>query len=211
MAPGPQTDYAFVNMASPTSAQYAAFTDANAYWWSLCARVQYHRGPIRGAKVNNDRSTAESNAWKPQDTISWWADGTSNQLVFGEKHVPSSDVGKCTGNESGDCSYLSGEIFSTTNYSRTFVVGSIDPPDLSNPSRFLLGNPGWEWPLMKGNERAGSPNPAIHWLAFGSSHPGVCNFLIGDGSVHTISNTTPVNPILIALSLTNDGTAVALP
>jgi hypothetical protein len=45
---------------------------------------------------------------------------------------------------------------------------------------------------------------------FGAAHPGVCNFLIGDGAVRTVSNTTP-HAVLRNLADVNDGNAVSLP
>jgi len=220
LAAGPQTDYAVVIMASPTAAQYATFANAADYWWSAYDHhAPYHKGPLRGAKSDLDYyaqgfSTAYSNAWKARDQISWWADGTSNQFVFGEKHIPSSMVGQCTGPTgvgTGDCSYLSTEQYAATTHSRTFLVGSIDPIDPNNASRFWTQNPGWEWGMSKGNEGANLTNAVLWAFGFGSSHPGTCNFLIGDGAVRGISNTTSVNPILIGLALVNDGRAVALP
>ena len=64
---------------------------------------------------------------------------------------------------------------------------------------------------MKGNEGIGYTGGAIYFYGFGSAHAGTCNFLLGDGSVQAISVTTPVNPILVAWGLVNDGMAVALP
>jgi len=49
-----------------------------------------------------------------------------------------------------------------------------------------------------------------YFFSFGSSHPGVCNFLVGDGAVRGISVTTDPN-LLIHLGVVNDGRAVALP
>jgi len=221
LAAGPQSDYALVAMTTPPAAQFSVppvAGDSNAYWWqSGDIRGQLSRGPLRSAKLTPaeaTRSTGQINFWQPRDTISWWQDGTSNQIVFGEKHIPSSMLGQCGGSvKGGDCSYLSSEHFGIITAFRTFVVGSIDPVDPNNPSRFLLGNPGWERPIQKGNEIASSDGTGagLYFLGFGSSHPGTCNFLIGDGSVRGISVSTAVNPILIALALVNDGKAVALP
>ena len=45
---------------------------------------------------------------------------------------------------------------------------------------------------------------------FGSAHAGVCNFLLGDGSVRAVSTTTP-HEVLYALSVVNDGETTQLP
>jgi len=230
IAPGPQTDYAIVVMASPTYAQYEASLqagyDTTAYWWTtLRQHISAHRGPFRGAKTVSEFETyyyptftSVVNTWQPRDTIAWLADGTSNQILFGEKHIPSSLVGQCSGKAwaetnqtSGDCSYLSSESASGATYARTFAFATIDPVDPNNSGRFWLRHYGWEWPMFKGNEGANATSILWAFGGFGSAHPGTCNFLFGDGSVQSISNTTPANPILISLALVNDGRAVAIP
>ncbi|MDR1270648.1 MAG: DUF1559 domain-containing protein, partial [Planctomycetaceae bacterium] len=55
-----------------------------------------------------------------------------------------------------------------------------------------------------------STNDALGHYAFGSWHSGICNFVLGDGSVRGISVTTPQN-ILKAVSRVDDGEAVTLP
>ncbi|MDR2171315.1 MAG: DUF1559 domain-containing protein [Planctomycetaceae bacterium] len=64
---------------------------------------KYFQGPFRVARIDYEprvgnwphfmeqkKSCArEIKGWGPRDTISWWADGASNQLIFGEKHIPS--------------------------------------------------------------------------------------------------------------------------
>ena len=234
-APGPQTDYAFVIMGNPTRSQFEGNGNLNGYWWSmdksLVGDINYsviHRGPFRSPNFGTnpysvpgfwewqtDPGLAAINSWKPRDSMSWWRDGTSNQFIAGEKHIPSSLVGKCgTGNTTsdGDCSYLSTEQFGTVTAFRQFTTGWIEPGGASGG--FLIGGHAGnaEFPLLKGNERAEPANQgSIYHHGFGSAHPGVCNFLLGDGSVQSISVTTPVNPILIAWGLVSDGMAVALP
>jgi len=240
-ATGPQTDYAVSIMGNPTAAQMADTANNGqhlyGYWWSqrgYPGDVNYiaaHRGAIRAPSFGIDPTSmagvdfwgngvgvAERSSWKPRDTMAWWSDGTSNQFVFGEKHIPSSLVGQCrTGNQTtdGDCSYLSTEQFGASVVSRQFSLGSIDRS--TTGTGFVLANspiggtPVWEFHLMKGNEGVGYVGGSIYYYGFGSAHPGVSNFLLGDGSVHAVSVTTPVNPILVALGLVNDGMSVTLP
>ena len=240
-ASGPQTDYAFAIMGNPTAAQLASGgmnVHLYGYWWSQknypedADYIVSQRGAFRGPNFStspfmlpgywmwaDNPGLAETNSWKPRDTMAWWADGTSNQLVCGEKHIPSSLVGQCgAGNTTsdGDCSYLSTEQFGSSVVNRQFSLGSIDR---GGPLGFILanspigGDPNgvWEFPLMKGNEGVHFTGGSIYFYGFGSAHTGTCNFLIGDGSVHGISVTTPVNPILVALGLVNDGMAVSVP
>jgi hypothetical protein len=90
-------------------------------------------------------------------------------------------------------------------------MGSID---LGTAGRFVLDGPwgDYQFPLQKGNEKAEPADQgAIYHHGFGSSHPGVSNFALGDGAVRGVSVTTPVNPILISLALVSDGMSVALP
>jgi prepilin-type processing-associated H-X9-DG protein len=227
--PGPQTDYAGVIMGSASAAQLAANGNLYAYWWAIDTDQPYatiHRGAFRGALLTKtpevthawiDRYTSVCNGWQVRDAISWWKDGTSNQFVFGEKHIPSSLLGQCgVGNtpSDGDCSYMSTEQYGTVAATRQFNMGTLDPPNTSSGGRFIVGGPFgvWEFPLAKGNEKATPPDQGtIYHQGFGSSHPGTCNFLLGDGSVRGVSVTTPVNPILYCMGLVNDGLAVALP
>jgi hypothetical protein len=53
------------------------------------------------------------------------------------------------------------------------------------------------------------PNPVNHY-GFGGSHPGICNFCLGDGSVRSISVTTP-DRTLAKLSNCNDGIPTSVP
>jgi hypothetical protein len=45
---------------------------------------------------------------------------------------------------------------------------------------------------------------------FGSWHPGVCQFVLGDGSVRGLAVTTGL-PVLEAFSVVDDGESTALP
>ncbi|MDR2644299.1 MAG: DUF1559 domain-containing protein [Planctomycetaceae bacterium] len=115
-------------------------------------------------------------------------------MLIGEKHFTNDwHIGRCDDSNSGDCTYLtawqSGQgVISVT---RTFDKnGSTD--------RFIA----------KGNESAGLVDSGLSY--FGSPHTGICNFLVGDGSVHGFPATTS-SDLLRKLACTRDGQPVTLP
>ena len=221
MAPGPQTDYAIVAIG-------VNIPGGDGFWWG-CDGVYGHaayrdaqRGPLRPAKLPTvasatspsgyELSAANGNGWRPRDTFSWWADGTSNQIVLGEKHIPLGKLGMCEGPRSGDpdwyyhgdCGYFRTGGRCTAPWARSFRLGFNG--NFTSPS-------GRSLPLASaGDYKAGTRDYApMQEYGFGSYHTSVCNFLLGDGSVQAIGVTTPEFPILTALSITNDGQSVSIP
>ena len=142
--------------------------------------------------------------WIPRDTFARITDGLSNTIFFGEKHIAADNFGKCTtatvAAENGyvqDCPY----------------------------SHSAAGSDGDAWPwqgLCNGNTcyaLARSPQDYrvsnIYQISYGSWHPGVVNFLLGDGAVVSINNTTPVGThaaksIMLRLADCMDGLPVTL-
>ncbi|MDO4558956.1 MAG: DUF1559 domain-containing protein, partial [Planctomycetia bacterium] len=161
-------------------------------------RIDRHFGALR---VCSRSGSIQS--WKPRDSMSRFTDGTSNTIVFGEKHIPSANIGVCgpTSDKTWDCSYLIA-TGSYNNSSRNFQVGrSIH---LIRPE-----------PIAKGaNDFADYnlyPHPAkYNYYAFGSAHSGVCNFTMGDGSVRGIP-TSVSRDVMMALAHVSDGKTVTLP
>jgi hypothetical protein len=137
--------------------------------------------------------------WEWRDTIERWSDGTSNQLCFGEKHIPT--------------------------WARNSAT---DPAQTWDGSWCLTWNDANAWSIARPvwgtpNLLAKGPNDPLraateNWADFsdssgnplGSSHPGVVNFLVGDGTVHGISVDT-VSDVVVHLTVVNDGNVVALP
>jgi type II secretory pathway pseudopilin PulG len=117
------------------------------------------------------------------------SDGTSNTLLIGEKHVPIGYLGlykDAKGRAVGDEAYYSGWQYETAQRSAGWYYDSKKKKQTK--------------PLMK-------PTDAPSQVRFGSWHPGVCQFVLCDGSVHAL----PVNidiDVLRRLAVRNDGEVV---
>lgn len=191
LASGPQTDY-----AAPI---YYTGNKAGIVFWHAGKPDDFDsgsvfsalKGPFRPAlvPVNDD-----ANQWKARDKTSWWKDGTSNQIIFGEKHIPLGMVGKCDkdfhvppdGGTSaqasyGDCSYLT---FGEERASSFRIVADMN----TNHCWGGAASGGFRPGLIAPNNYLYNRN---NNGAFGSYHPGVCNFVLGDGAVRGLSVTIP--------------------
>jgi len=211
-AAGPITDYTIVILANN-----------GAHWWhgsqgqEGIGAPSTHVGPFRSASFSGwGGNLADAKGWKPRDTFSWWSDGTSNQLVIGEKHVPSSRLEKCdspvaNAADIGDCSYAKWGEYGAASSARSFVSNTVDDPAQMTPMD-PRNIPWGALPLAKGPKDYSRDTDTPLWqYGFGSYHPGTCNFLVGDGAVRGISVTTPVSPILAGLAMVNDGNAISIP
>ena len=210
---GPQADYAFVStrgtMINAEGVEVPDNTAGRSNWWQFANRQEdtgaaghNQDSPFRIATTVNSTDLGQERvtSYSPRDTISRWSDGTSNQICIGEKFFDDSlngepyqtaKLGTCDNRTYGDCGILTAWENGATvcNVTRTF-------DDTGAGGRYI-GRP-------KGETY---PEPGT---LFGSAHPGVCNFLFGDGSVHGISSTTP-HAILRGLSDVSDGIPRSLP
>lgn len=209
--PGPLGDYA------------TPILNTSNKFWHNCYRPgisddhRQFRGPLRVAVHNG--TSAGAKLFVPRDDFSYWSDGTSNQLVLGEKHIPLNRLGV---SKNGTVAAVQPYIADTT-----YVVGGrwglpgcarnilSQAKKLASPGdkeyegdkyQPVNGHTGGSdtWNSSSGNALNGSYD-------FGSAHPGVCLFLLGDGSVRNISNTTPTREILAYLVQVDDGKAVTMP
>jgi hypothetical protein len=213
---GPQGDYALVTCGGGL-ADTGINTDETWWWcmgndWSYTpplkpAEMSCNSGssPVRISDYTKHPTHARADViseWRSRDSFAHWSDGTSNQLVLGEKNYNDSPVaGEPApyrgGVKTGITAYADTTIMTlwpngggVAAYSRTF-----DHNDFRGPRGIAQG--------------ARDPFPEQGSL-FGAAHPGVCNFLMGDGAVRTVSSTTP-HAVLRNLADVNDGNAVSLP
>ena len=207
--PGPTGDY--LPVAVPGSPQISNWWNFNyshtgtyvygGVTYQNSQAIENGGGPFRIAQLpsepasdNNDNYSNIYAAWQPRDTFARMADGLSNQFFIGEKQVHMGFINKC---ESGanpvgahrvrwDCSWL--------------AVGDVQVARTLTTSYGLARDP------MGMNGDAGEGRD--HY--FGSAHPDICQFLLGDGSVRPVNVTTQAT-ILNAFARVDDGVTVALP
>ena len=194
-------------------------------------------GPVRVAKYPKERTSndawnehftetgsnsdgsawLEVNTWVPRDDFSYWADGSSNQILMGEKHVPNSALidGEARPTmeimRDGD-RYPDGNAVgyrrSYYGHARYIRAAFLQTSPAAFDGEEFLG-PNW-------SDGDGTQIPL--WgtgvrmrYGFGSAHPGVVNFLIGDGAVRAFSQSTPMDEVLVPLTWVSSGKSVSTP
>jgi prepilin-type N-terminal cleavage/methylation domain-containing protein len=219
---GPTTDYAIVMLCPPdqydddlnrTPLQgYDSNGSYSGEWWAILPidnSQHVLRSPFRKAVTEEPPTVASGSvnsgnrqkwrAYEPRDTFAWLADGTSNQFLFGEKFIARGFVGKCNQvtDGQGDCSYLYGG--SGNHQAAPAAMRGMDHWENSVCRNFGIAKPDY---IVNDNY--------VNRVGFGSFHPDICSFLIGDGSVRGIAVTTrPLH--LIRLSDVADGVSVTIP
>ena len=154
------------------------------------------KGPFRGSNSENQNEN-----WEPNATMSRWRDGTSNQVIIGEKHIPT-DLLEVESSQAGN---VDGNIFAMP---AGWCADNNDGCGQYNVARSIITRA----PRLA---RGPDDSRGIHNLdqsvapyGFGSYHTSVCNFVFGDGSVQALSVT--ISPdVLGALSQIDDGMSVS--
>jgi hypothetical protein len=191
VGPGPVSDYAAtilwsdaVGSTTPTTAW------VNHYISNQASHYNNNYGPFRVSML----AGSSIDSCIPRDSISWWSDGFTNQLIFGEHHIPKNRLNVCRDDwwTQVDCSALT---------SHGAVRGYVYPV---HPAYRLARGPG----DYTGDSNDQSP---LTGYGFGSYHPGTCNFLVGDGSVRSVNSSVSMSSILVPLVNTRDGAVVMLP
>lgn len=147
--------------------------------------------------------------WLPQHQMSLWQDGSSNQIIFGEKFIPLWGLGLGAtpmfswdgGGGSWDASYLFTWNEITHGSTRIVNAATGNPPIARSPDDSTV-------PENTGAHSA--PNAYGTRYPFGSHHPKVCNFALGDGAVRSIMVSVP-QTVIVNLCDVQDGNTVDLP
>jgi hypothetical protein len=200
---GPPTDYAVVSLFFNNAADTVNMNDLS--WrhfdwvWDVNPvrardnRNPRQRGPFRYATlaaypsggVDWNWAYGYAGNWMPTDDISWWQDGTSNQILMGEKYYAPHEQY----NHTHDGTWLYTRWGTQSAAHRSFRT---------------------QWPLARSGMWENTWECHHARARFGSWHPGIVNFLMGDGAVRSVSHTTPVD-ILYSLGHVNDGRPVSMP
>ncbi|MDR1382991.1 MAG: DUF1559 domain-containing protein [Planctomycetaceae bacterium] len=169
--------------------------------------VTWNDGTSHGSDKNGCRYLA---SWKPRDTFAWWQDGLSNQLIVGEKFIPQELIDYPVSTYLDSFMHLQwdgGYLNPQSDYFNANIARIIDESQacIKRSPNDIAGPEAWGKSV---NDNP--PNIDYREAVFGGIHPGVGQFLIGDGSVSSISVSVSQN-ILAALAKVNDGATASLP
>jgi prepilin-type processing-associated H-X9-DG protein len=219
---GPRADYAIVSVFDPINVN----NPVNSNWFNQVSLygdgtanflLLRNSSPIRisvvtwatGATPTGSHSHLGSNQsdrerisnWRPRDSMSWWRDGTSNQIVVGEKFIPAQLIDKIPsfrGEGHWDGGYLNTHTpHANMNTARAIYYTQAcikrSPYDIADSELYT-----------------GTNNDAnVAHAVFGGIHPSTAIFLFGDGSVRGISPN--INwTTLYRLGKVNDGKSVTV-
>lgn len=197
---GPRGDYAIIYSGDVTN---ASASDVD--WHRSLYGTAMH-SPFGQAKL---RSSTDAKTWSPSKTFASWKDGTSNQFIIGEKHIPLGLLGV----ESVESSDVDGNYFTQAgNPAYHTAAGG----RFSMARSIITRNPR----LAKGpndcNETGTGGTPEFELNAeeppygFGSYHNGICHFLLGDGAVKAVSTTVNSDVLGSYADVKDGGTAGGL-
>jgi type II secretory pathway pseudopilin PulG len=170
--------------------------------------ITYYNNPLRLALFTS--SSTSKNHYQCRDTFAYWTDGTSNQLLLGEKHIPATQIAQYSIANPGTTDL---SIFKST--ADVSAIGQGGGARQYGAFRFirhdLTNDPTYQG--ISSNGYFSRDSEAIvknrKGYGFGSYHTGIVNFLLGDGTVRSVSVTTDRDRILVLLSNPVDGRSIA--
>ncbi|GHT10498.1 hypothetical protein FACS1894170_02670 [Planctomycetales bacterium] len=168
-------------------------------------------------------------SWESEHAMDWWTDGTSNQVVIGEKNIPGYAFGSGTASGKTAAVYWNagmGHLGAGRNTNSDNMTNACGPARLIGPETLIAQGPNdarlvalattdaersQGGPTQYGSATGYATKCEYGNFGWGSAHAGGINFVLGDGTVHTFNVDINVRNILYPLCQVNDGTAVALP
>jgi hypothetical protein len=193
---GPVSDYAAVCLVANTTVPNGWYSNFRS---NDINHINPQLGPFRPARLPGGGNVDKC---IPRDPISYWGDGTSNQIIIGEKHVPQGLLNVCRTPwyAQGECTVLTSNDRAASGMSRQV-----------NPSiRLAQGPNDFVPPDFETTDNQDGYTP-IGDYGFGSYHSGICQFLLGDGAVRAFPNSTPMAEVLCRLANVADGESVSIP
>jgi len=119
-------------------------------------------------------------SWRPRVRITDVTDGTSNTLMFGEKHIRRASLR----GRNEDRSIFGGQNNSTRRVAGIQLNNTANVRPLARPDETLTGAP-----------PAGSTVPGFANQRFGGPHPSICMFVFCDGSVKSLQINININTL----------------
>jgi hypothetical protein len=191
--------------SSPLRLPLLTFANDNGIPWSEDGKNPKHYLGVDGGDSRYILS------WESRDTFGWLSDGTSNQLVVGEKFIPTEFINKKPefNNEAQfDGGYFAGHSAHGNQNVARMLYHLIPPIKRHGQDTLDVNGKGVLPDAWFGT---GDAENVVHREAvFGSSHGDSANFLRADGTVTLI--TANANwTTMWQLGKVNDGAAVAVP
>ncbi|MDR2168527.1 MAG: DUF1559 domain-containing protein [Planctomycetaceae bacterium] len=208
MASGPVGDYVATLAVDDAYQSFTMGGYGTEYWITIRYDLAFGGDPRIVSGVHSlinyplHPDGRDPNTWQPRNNFMYASDGLSNYLIVGEKFVPASKIGQCsTVSPKGiwDCSYLATDLASG-------FLGK------AGRDIYISGN---TLPIIARGKDDYDPTKegiiyGIDIPHFGGNHTGIANFLVSDGSVHSISASI-AHDLLHFLGNANDGNVASIP
>jgi prepilin-type N-terminal cleavage/methylation domain-containing protein len=208
---GPLGDYCtIITKREPVGNAPYGWHNFTFYWEDGWHKHSMFRGPFRLPSYTGTEPRAGWNdfgnisAWSLQHSMSLWQDGTSNQIIFCEKNIPSWGLEQNVKSDvNSECEFLWDNSYITAIYDRYGM----------SFARFIGDTPGHVIIARSPNDPGLVRDLGAIWsgqYGIGSCHPGTVGVALGDGSVRGVS-VSVLPSVLANLADVSDGNAVSLP
>ncbi|MDR1485104.1 MAG: DUF1559 domain-containing protein [Planctomycetaceae bacterium] len=210
---GPRGDYCAV-IAKSRENFWANYTYYNTYETEITGVFKIAELTLSSGSGNATADRTKIISWGPRSSFALLKDGTSNTVCFGEKFIPAHALNSEARieHEEWDGSILT----AVSSNNEMFNVARLIHADTSKSpiiARLPADKPSnvtaTDWVNMDPDYNTGGVSIWGRY-GFGSSHPNVVNFVLCDGSVHSISPTID-HMTLYYLGDGSDGQSVSVP